>query len=72
MVMPCPEELMQPFGVWAGEVLLPSCLAMVATSEGEIRGFVNLLHDIHHVLSGEGVLNHMEIALETMRKCYWY
>lgn len=76
--MPCPEKLMKPFGLEMGNsvlgwrVLLPSCLAMVAMPGGEIRGFMNLLHDIHHFLSSKGIFNHMELALKTIIKDYYY
>lgn len=52
-VMLSPEEPTQTVGVetgtvsWAGEVLLPLCLATAAVPGGEIRGFMNLLRDIH-------------------------
>lgn len=56
---------------WPGEILLPLCLAMVAMPEGEIRGFMNLLHDIHCFLSSKGIFKHMELLPRIIIENYY-
>lgn len=53
------------------QISLPSCLAMVAVPEGEIRGCMNLLHDMHHFLASKGMFNHMELLLRISIESYY-
>lgn len=55
----------------AGEILLPLCLATVAMPEGEISGFMNLVHDTHHFLSSKGIFNHMELLPRISTENYY-